>query len=142
MIDAIKMQAELERDEGVRPMPYTDTVGKLTIGIGRNLTDVGLSDDEIGLMFHNDLARAIQALDKHVPWWGRLSEPRRRALVNMTFNMGIGGLLSFKNMLRHIKRGDYDKAAVEALDSKWARQVKGRAGRVAVLIRDGDGAYV
>lgn len=142
MIDAIKMRAELERDEGVKSKPYSDSVtGATTIGIGRNLDAVGLSDDEIRMLYHNDLARAIQGLDKHLPWWNELSDPRRRALVNMAFNMGIGGLLSFKKMLRALKRGAYEKAAAEVLDSKYAKQVGKRAWRVATLIREGAGAH-
>lgn len=129
--------AELRRDEGVRSKPYTDTVGKLTVGAGRNLTDVGLSADEIDYLLANDIERAAQGLDDKLPWWRRLDPVRQRVMINMAFNLGISGLLTFKNTLGFIERGDYAQAARNMLLSKWARQVGARANRLASMMETG-----
>lgn len=128
---------ELKRDEGVRAKPYRDTVGKLTVGVGRNLDDVGLFPDEIELLLKNDISRVCADLDRELPWWREQDPVRQRALVNMAFNMGIKGLLGFRTTLALMKMGKYLDAAQHALSSKWARQVGHRAERLALMIRDG-----
>jgi lysozyme len=133
--------AELRRDEGVRRRPYLDTVGKVSIGVGRNLDDVGLSEDEIELLLINDITRTVADLDRHLPWWRGLSLVRQRVMVNMAFNMGIGtaerGLRSFRNTLTKIQAGDYEGAARGMAGSKWARQVGARATRLCQMMREG-----
>lgn len=129
--------AQLRRDEGVRSHPYMDTVGKLTIGVGRNLDDVGLSDDEIDYLLANDIKRASKGLLKALPWVSSLDPVRRRVLVNMAFNLGVQGLLGFKNTLRMIEHGNYEGAAEGMLNSKWARQVGKRSLRLAKAMRTG-----
>jgi lysozyme len=128
---------ELKRDEGVRLKPYTDTVGKLTIGVGRNLADVGISDDECTALLQNDVARTVAALDKSLPWWRKLDPVRQRVLVNMAFNLGMTGLLTFKNTLAAVQGGSYAAAAAGMLASKWATQVGDRAERLAEMMRTG-----
>ena len=137
MIDRIQLRADLQRDEGLRCEPYRDSVGKLTIGIGRNLDDVGITESEARYLLDNDISRVTRQLDQRLPWWTGLSEPRQRALANMAFNLGIEGLLGFKKMLAAMREGDFHKASDEVLDSKYARQVGQRAGRVSTLIREG-----
>ncbi len=136
LLDTI--ETDLIRDEGLRLKPYTDTVGKLTIGVGRNLDDVGISDAEARHLLRNDIMAAVRDLDRNIPWWRDLSEGRQRALLNMCFNMGWPTLSAFRKMLAALRTGDYDTAAAEALDSRWARQVGQRADRIAAaLIREG-----
>lgn len=128
---------ELIRDEGLCLKPYTDTVGKLTIGIGRNLDDNGISLDEAKYMLANDIASACRDLDRVMPWWSKISERRQRALVNMTVNLGIPRLRQFRMMLVALEAGDWDAAATEAMDSAWAKQVGARADRIAQAFREG-----
>lgn len=128
--------AELSRDEGRKLKPYIDTVGKTTIGVGRNLTDVGISDAECDALLQNDIGRAVAWLDRNLPWWRGLDPVRQRVIVNMAFNMG-GGLLTFVNTLAAMKRGDYAAAADGMLASKWANQVGARAQRLAQMMRTG-----
>ena len=128
---------DLVRDEGMRLKPYTDTVGKVTIGVGRNLDDVGISEDEALAMLDADIDRSIADLDRTLPWLFERPEPVQRALVNMCFNLGWPRLSGFRNMLDALEAGDYDRAAAEALDSRWARQVGARAERIAALFREG-----
>lgn len=136
-MDLATLKAELRRDEGVRLKPYRDAVGKLTIGVGRNLDDVGITAAEAGLLLDADVARAAADLDRALPWWRRLTEARQRALLNMAFNLGLPRLLGFEGMLAALAAGDPVRAAAEALDSRWARQVGERAQRVARMIREG-----
>jgi lysozyme len=130
--------AELRRDEGVRSKPYRDTVGKLTIGVGRNLDDVGLSDEEIDYLLANDVARVKAEMDLAIPWWRDLDAVRQRALVNMCFNLGIHGLLGFRNTLAAIQAHDWPKAAAGMLESRWARQTGARAHRLAHMMETGE----
>jgi lysozyme len=116
--------------------PYLDTVGKTTIGVGRNLTDVGISDVECNLLLENDVIRSIMWLDRHLPWWRSLDAVRQRVMINMVFNMG-GKLLTFANTLAAMQRGDYEAAANSMLASKWATQVGARAQRLASMVRTG-----
>jgi lysozyme len=131
------LETELELDEGNKSKPYKCTAGKTTIGIGRNLDDVGLSPDEISYLFQNDIKRVIADLDKNLGWWRGLSDTRKRVLANMAFNLGIAGLLGFKNTLKAIAEGRYNDAADGMLASKWATQVGARAQRLAKMMREG-----
>jgi lysozyme len=128
---------QLRRDEGTRLHPYKDTVGKLTIGTGRNLDDVGISQDEADLMLANDIKVATIRLESTFPWTVGLDDVRKSVLVNMTFNMGIGGLAQFKDTLRKVQAGDYAGAAQAMLDSGWAKQVGPRAQRLSIQMEGG-----
>lgn len=132
------IREQLSRDEGVRSFPYVDTVGKTTIGVGRNLTDVGISSDEIDLLLNNDISRAEAALASSLPWTASLDDARRGALTNMVFNMGIGGVLEFTNMLAAFQSANWEAAATAMLDSRWAGQVGDRATRLAEQVRTGE----
>jgi lysozyme len=127
---------ELIRDEGLKLKPYRCTAGKLTIGIGRNIEDRGISKPEAMMLLNNDIDIIEGELDRAIPWWRELDEPRQRALVNMAF-MGVPRLMGFKRMLAALKDKDFRIAADEALRSQWAGQVGRRATRVADLIRHG-----
>lgn len=131
------MKAELRADEGERLKPYKDTVGKLTIGVGRNLDDVGISEEESGYLLGNDIDRTMMALDNALPWWRQLDEVRQRVVVNMAFNMGVRGLLLFKQTLAAMQSGDYSHAADQMLNSTWATQVGLRASRLSKMMREG-----
>lgn len=133
-----KLTAQLEIDEGKRSHIYTDTVGKITGGIGRNLSDREFSEDEIALMLKNDIAIVEQELDRVLPWWRGMCDARQNVLANLCFNMGINRLLGFKNALTAMQAAKYDKAADEMLDSTWARQVSNRAMRLAAVMRKGE----
>lgn len=129
---------QIKRDEGFRAHPYRDSVGKWSIGYGRNLEDVGISQVEGDYLLQNDIDWAEHHLDVNLTWWRGLEEVRRAVLLNMTFNMGIGGLMGFRQMLKALQDGDYEGAAREMLDSKWAEQVGARANRLAEQLRIGE----
>lgn len=135
--EAMTLVDQLVRDEGMRLHPYTDTRGKMTIGVGRNLTDDGISEPEAEMLLSNDIAIASSRLEEVFPWTNGLDDVRRGALINMTFNMGIGGLAEFRNFLECLKAGDYKLARDQMLDSKWATEVGSRAHRLAIQIETG-----
>lgn len=133
----IPIEEQLTLHEGRRKRIYRDSVGKVTGGVGRNLTDVGFSDDEIDLMFRNDIARAVANLDRYHPWWVRLDPIRRKVLIDMMFNLGPGKFDDFTRTLGEISQGRYVAAAKRMLESKWASQVGARARRLAKMMRTG-----
>jgi len=124
----------LERHEGLRLKPYRDTVGKLTIGYGRNLDDMGITEMEADVLLYGDIARVRDELEAF-DWFPRMTDSRRAALINMAFNLGMPRLRGFRKMIAALEAGEYDRAAEESLDSKWARQVGQRAQEIAQMIR-------
>ena len=133
-----KLAEQLKKHEGIRLKPYTDTVGKLTLGIGRNLEDKGITEQEALFMLNNDVDYFYGQLNKKLTWFKYLDDVRQNVLVNMTFNLGVAGLLTFKNMLNHCGDGNYEEATEEMLNSKWARQVGYRAQELAEQMRTGE----
>lgn len=122
---------ELERNEGFKQFPYHDTVGKLTIGYGFNLESDGLTKEESECVLKIRLNRRLEELVKVLPWVGKLDPPRQGVLLDMAYNLGIAGLLAFKNTLALVKAGEFKQAAHEMLQSKWAKQVGERANRLS-----------
>lgn len=136
-MDRNALMNQLVVDEGVKLKPYKDTVGKTTIGVGRNLDDVGLSYQEVMGLLSNDIARVCKELDTRFPWWAQLSDKRQQVLANMAFNLGTDKLAAFRNMMAAVQMGHYDEAAAEMMNSKWASQVGDRAKRLANMMRTG-----
>lgn len=133
------VRRHLLADEGLRLKPYRDTVGKLTIGIGRNLSDVGISAVEADILFDNDLERSWADLVGRFPWVLRLDEVRQAVLLNMTFNMGVAGLAKFVNTLAAVQRGAYSTASNGMRRSLWYRQVqRSRSERLVRMMATGE----
>lgn len=128
--DWTELETELIEDEGKRLKPYKDTRGNISIGIGRNLTGVGISEKECQDMFVDDCINCISALDTHIPWW-RSSPPNvQRVLINLTFNMGWPKFMLFTGFLGFVKAGDYLTAANDLQSTAWWPQVGGRGPRM------------
>lgn len=124
-----EMSAKLRRSlilhEGYSKQPYLDTMGKITIGIGYNLSDRGLPDEWIQSQYEDDVAYFFNQLSTF-PWFHELNEDRQIILIDMSF-MGWKKFLTFKRMIGALENKDYQKAGIEMLDSRWAKQVGGRA---------------
>jgi lysozyme len=129
---------QLKRHEGIKLTPYKCTSDKLTIGVGRNLEDVGISEEEAEILLQNDIQRAVGQLKERFPWTLELDEVRFAALINFTFNVGIGTVSKFVNAMALLKGKKYDMAADEFLKSRWAEQVGQRAVDVTEQIRTGE----
>ena len=133
-----RIKEQLVRHEGLRLKPYRCTSGKLTIGIGRNLDDRGISQTEAYVLLENDIQNCeMQLVDEIPEIYNTLDEVRKSVLLNMCFNLGIGGLLEFNNTLAFIAAGDWERAANGMLASKWAKQVGMRAIELSEMMRKG-----
>jgi lysozyme len=139
----------LRRDEGVLLQVYDDAngqqivpgyrlVGHPTIGVGRALDVHGISQDEATDLLWADMAKYAEEL-MPLPWFAALDPARRRAIMNMRHQLGLGGLLLFKNMIVCLEAKDYTAAAIAGGKSQWARtQSPQRAQRVLALLEHGD----
>ena len=125
---------QLTRDEGVKRTLYRDELGNPTVGVG-HLASTPLSDRAIRTILEDDVAVAYETLTTRLPWVTTLSDARRGAFINLTFNMGIDGLLGFPKMLRAAQAGDWETAAAELLNSRYAKQVGDRAQRLATQLK-------
>jgi lysozyme len=131
----------LKRHEGVRYYVYRDHLGYETIGVGRCINrsvGLGLSPDEVEYLLINDVQRCIEELDGAFEWFRDLDEVRREAMINLCFNLGLTKLRKFVKALEAMKQRNYNKAATEFLNSKWANQVGERSREVAYMIRTGE----
>jgi lysozyme len=128
---------QLIRDEGISLHLYRDTIGKITIGCGRNLSDCGITQAEATYLLVNDIQNATDHLAIALPWTGGLDDVRHAALLNLTFNMGIGALCAFKKFLAALQAEDWETARNELLDSQYAKQVGARAQRLAIQFETG-----
>lgn len=123
----------LKRHEGLELKPYRCTEGYLTLGIGRNLETKGISEEEAEYLLRNDIEEVVAALNDRIPWWNNLPDHKRIVLASMAFQLGVGGLLKFQNMLAAAEDGDDDKVVAEMVDSRWYRQTTARVEELARL---------
>ena len=131
----------LRLHEGVETHAYKCTADKITIGVGRNIDPaggIGLTDDEIDYLLSGDVKRVQVELINTFTWFSELDEVRKDAMTDICFNIGLPRLLQFEKSLAAMSIGDYDRAADEFLDSRWANQVGARAITITDMIRSGD----
>ena len=129
--------AMLQRHEGLRLKPYLCTADKLTIGYGRNLDDMGISEDEALYLLQNDIDACYSELNVF-NWFQELDQVRQEALVDMRFNLGLPRFLSFKKMIARLIAKEYSQAAKEIINSLYAKQVGDRANEIAYMIERGE----
>jgi len=150
---------ELIKHEGLKLQVYQDTLGIDTIGIGRNLEDRGITKQELDeldipsidhvyeygiteadavYLATNDVQIVEEELVRAHPCVDRLDSVRQLIVMDMAFNLGVPRLCKFKKMWAAIHEEQYDVAAKEMLDSRWARQVKGRATKLANAMHNGE----
>jgi len=134
----------LRRHEGVEAYAYTDSVGKITIGVGRNIDPnqgLGLTNEEINFLLYNDIDRVEHELAANFEWFLELNDARYDAMINICFNLGLPRMLKFKKALAAMEGEDYKLAAIEWLDSRWADQVGQRAIELSLMIETGEYHY-
>ena len=137
MMDEDLITRMLIKDEDCKGFPYKCSEGYLTIGIGHNLEAAPLPHQIIMQIFKHDLYKVTDPLTR-LSWFSSLDTVRQSVIVDMAFNLGVAGLLKFKNMIAAIQSQDYEKAADEMIDSKWFRQVKSRGERLEHMMRTGE----
>jgi lysozyme len=132
-----EIQKHLIEEEGMKLKPYKCTAGKLTIGVGRNLEDKGISESEALYLLDQDITQCISALEKIFPSFYLFSRGRKVALVSMIFQLGEAGFKKFKATIEAVNRLDFKGAASHARNSLWAKQTPNRALRVISLLENG-----
>lgn len=131
----------LKIEEGFNRHAYKDHLGFWTIGFGRLIDERkggGITEAEGEYLLRNDVENVAVELPPKLPFWADLNDTRQNALLEMAFQMGVPTLMQFNNMILALGVGDFETAAGEALDSRWARQTPKRARRVAAMIRHGE----
>jgi lysozyme len=136
-----RIAAQVEGFEDRVPHVYQDSLGWWTIGVGF-LVDKrkggGLRDEEIDFILNNRVKIALREIGEHLPWTSRLNEPRISVLVNMWFQLGLAGLLGFKNALRAMEDERWETAEAEMLDSTWHEQTPRRCAILARQMMTGE----
>lgn len=120
---------ELTEDEGRRNYPYQDTKGLTTIGIGRNLTGRGISDNEVAYLFSNDVKLCCAVMDSDIPWWRTLPPVAQRVMINLCF-MGWASFSQFHTFFRAMEAHDWSVAAADLATTLWYKEVADRGPRV------------
>jgi len=127
----------LIRHEGLRLKPYRDIKNKLTIGVGRNLDDTGITREEALTLLNNDIATVRREVELGLAWVSRLNPARKDVILDMVFNLGLPRFRRFTRTIAAIKAEDWEDAAREMLDSQWAKQVGKRAKELAAMMTRG-----
>lgn len=122
----IDTQELITKHEGIRLHPYKDSVGKLTVGIGHNLDDNGISLAAAQFILEEDIANAVNELKNIFEEWDELPTTVQAVLTDMMFNLGYNHFSGFKRMIAAIRIQDFKQAAKEAKNSKWCKQVSNR----------------
>lgn len=135
--DRVQLRAEISTDEGRKLRVYFDSRQIPSIGVGRNLRDVGISDAECDMLLDHDIDRTIAELDANAAWWRRLPAAQARVMVNLCFNMGWGGLAGFRHFLAAMQIGEWQNAADALQDSLWWHQVGERGPRMVERLTGG-----
>lgn len=134
-MDTDLLKKMLMAQEGIQTKFYIDTMGRASVGVGRNLQDVGLSIEEVNLLFANDIERVVEQATEAFPWLASLSDVRQSVVLSMCFNLGVHGFAAFLQTIAFIKLGKWPDAAREMLNSKWATQVGQRAKVLATMLQ-------
>lgn len=132
------IESQLRLDEGEVLHAYQDQLGYWTIGVGRLIDQRkhgGITHEEAAILLHNDMQTRLATVRAALPWFDTLSQPRQGVLLNMAFQLGLQGLLGFKNTLRLIQGSRYTDAAAAMLQSQWATQTPERAQRLSEQMR-------
>lgn len=143
---------QLKIDEGFRKHVYKDTLGYDTVGYGYCLTKnpcrlsnenikeihaIGITE-KVAEQLLIDYCHALEnKLHSVLPCFETLNDVRKEVLINMSYNLGVSGVLGFKHMIAELEKGDFERAAICMIDSKWATQVKARATRLAEQMKNG-----
>lgn len=134
-MDYDKLKSMIERHEGRRKKPYKCTAGKITIGVGHNLDDLGLPDRMIDELLELDIGNAISDCASLYPNWHALPDTIQMVLIDMMFNMGLSRMQQFKKMNRAVEDHNWATMIKEMQDSRWFAQVGNRAKELQELVR-------
>lgn len=135
-MDLTKLGKQLIVHEGFKKLPYVDTTGNITIGVGHNLSADGLTYAQVMSLLQDDITQVLLWLKIHLPWHAQLDDVRQRALADMAFNLN-NKLMGFTNMLAALQKQDWQTAHDELLNSTFAKQTGQRAKDLAQMFLTG-----
>lgn len=133
-MDRIALVEQIKRHEGFCSTAYACTAGYITIGYGRNIDPdggLGITEQEATVLLNHDIDRVFRELDRACPWWSACPAEVRMAMVDLAFNLGLPTFMKFKKMLAALQQGDWIEAGSQVINSRYARQVPGRAREIA-----------
>ena len=130
-MDYDRLKKQLVIHEGLKLKPYHCSANKLTIGVGRNIEEVGITESEAMYLLENDIVNVEAQCRAKFAWFESLSDLRKEAIINLVFNMGLSTFLKFEKTIGYIEQGLFELAGGELLNSRYARQVGRRAVEVA-----------
>lgn len=138
-VDLDRLRAKIKEHEGLRLMPYDDSLGRITIGYGRCLETRGITMAEAEAMFETDVADAVEGAKRQVSGqtWLKMGEVRREVLSEMVFQLGTAGVSAFRRMLDALDQEDWYVASLEMTDSRWHKQTPNRAEELAKRMHEG-----
>ena len=131
-----EIEEMLIKNEGMMCNLYKCKSDKHTIGVGRNLTDNGISEEESIYLLKNDIKRVYANLDKHWPVWRSFPYKAQKVCIDLTFNLGINGFMNFRRTRALMEMGMWLQASEELLDSKYTLQVGDRAYRNSAMLSE------
>lgn len=137
-MNIVKLRQQLTNHEGLRLKPYKCTAGKWTIGVGRNLEDVGITEAEAMFLLDNDIRKAHDDARALIDGFDELDDVRQCVVIDMAFNLGRSRLSKFKKMLAAVRAGNYNTAADEMVNTLWYSQIGNRAARLEHMMRTGE----
>ena len=136
-----ELKEEIKLHEGFVPRTYADSLGKRTIGYGHLCVEPEQWDDdkeytkeELNVVFEKDFNEALKNAE-HLIGERSINDTAKEVIIEMVFQLGIGGVGKFKNMWSALDRKDYGEASFQMLDSLWAKQTPARAGKLAGKMR-------
>jgi len=135
-MDKEKIMQQLLKHEGLRLTPYHCPAGKLTIGVGRNLEDKGITEKEAFVLLENDVKECIQDMEEIFQEFELLPESVQLVLVDMRFNLGPNRFRNFRKMIAAVRNQDFNRAAAEMKDSRWYYQVGQRAKTLVKMMTE------
>jgi lysozyme len=113
--------------EGMVLTAYRCKSNLLTIGVGRQIENRGITEEEALYLLENDIKETIAQLDKHWAVWTSFPPKAQHVCVDLVFNMGINTFMSFRKTRSYMELGEWEKAGDELLNSQYAKQVGRRA---------------
>lgn len=132
------LEQRLLRHEGIRLRAYKDSLGKITIGVGRCLETEGISEEEAMYLLKNDVESVKEAVAQVFPWTLGLDDARKDVLYEMCFQLGVHGVAQFKHMIAAIRDHDWETAADEMIHSAWHEQTPARCEELANIMLNGE----
>jgi len=132
---SLELLNSIRKHEGFRSKCYSDTLGFDTIGYGFAIKDLVLDEDICNIILQRKLESLIRSIEFKFKWYADLPNAVKDVVIEMCYQLGVNGVSKFKKTIEHLKCEEWELAADEMLDSKWAVQTPNRAKALSDRIR-------